>query len=546
MASGLLGDVLGSIPGVDDTLEPDPYELARLMAHPVGADAKAFFQQYDEWFGDLGGQIFDDPAFYEWPHYHAEAMVSGILQALALGSDHWAHRPDVLVYDAGFELLDGAPLTHIDPAAPPETVVAWAEIFIARGEALEVELRVVADRPGIAAAPSPSVGKATATVQPGATRTRLEAIFNPGPELAETPRFVLEWRVAGDEKAFLTSDFEQYLAFAEGPLFRPPWSTVYGSFPPSLGVDHTTALSDVGSLRGHVHSGGAGVAAQVSLGGEKPAPTNGSGAFAIDGLEPGEVTVVAHAPGFAIEPVPATVVAAAVTPVLLPAMPIPILDNMGEWTSAVDHVQVAWSTAHFPLPAEAVVEVAALLNPAEDDLPAEGAWSPTDGGDAASVPLPVQAAHGDLVVAFVQAGGGPPVRASPLEVDLTAPPEPVLSVTATSCPNTVSVTVTGEDPESPVVGAAAGTSPTADTANPVQASEVLLVVLDGQPGPKTVYGFVSNAAGLWSAPAQVTVCEVAPPVAEQEPAIEGSTPEPPPPVAESHVEESVEPESEGG
>ena len=538
-SSGMLDGVLAELPGGTE-LVPDPYEVARLMAHPVGADPATFFGFYDEHFTDLGPGILDDPGYEPWSHYSKKSFVSGIFQSLAVGSERWESLADVLLYDASFRLPDSTVVTTLDPANLPSEVIAQCDLFLVKGDPREIELEVRADPAGIALGQATVVGTALGEVSFGPQRLVLEVSFDPAPYAGAADSFVMALSEKGSDKPFLVTDFEQYAAYAEAPLFRPPWPTGYQAFPPKLRVSHAVgALADVGSVRGHVHSGGAGMAALVGVGDEpdllEAVQTNGSGAFVVEPLEPGLRTFTVGGVGITQAQAEVEVEAGRVVVLNLEVEPLPIVAQGGGWTSSTSPLSLGWTVEHFPLPPEAF-EVSALAGSGTELVPGQGDWHPVGGELGAEITVAEPIDDGGEVTAFVRADGGTAARAV-LRVDASAPLIPNLEVLDVDCWGEAQVRVTPTDPHSPIVEVRVGLSEELDVAKKLAGTvyEHAVPVLEGQ--GTHIYAWARNAAGLWSEPAHLTVCDDPEVWAAAEPVEpDGATSPPPPPDASDETE----------
>ncbi len=527
--SGLLGSVLAGFPQGDELGEPHPGEVRRLLEHPACAAPDDFWGLYGAHFADLGPTILDTDAWFTgFPTYRGQVIAAGVLQGLAADAPElWAHRPDVLLYDAGFVGPDGKALTAIDAAAPPGEVTAWTEVFLARGEAVEVELRVIVDRPGIGRGPTPAedvVATATAIVSPGPERTVLSATFDPGPRVAEAEGFALEWRRVGDALPWLTSDVARYWTASSAAAFRAPYVSGFDAYPPRLAVTHAAPPVAWGSVRGHLVLPGLelGVAGAVRVGDDAAwVDTTPWGGFLLEPLAPGEHVLEATGARFVAGPVPVVVEAAAVTVANLVVTPVPLARTAVTWTDVTDAVRLDVDVSHFH-PVPAVVEVRATLEDGQTEvLP----WTEAAPG-AVDLPLPALLPDGAAVLAFVRAGEGPEATSPVWRVDASPPPAPTLAVEAVACDVEATATVEGADPHSPID---AWQLRVAGDPDWTDGPTALLLLPDG---PVVLEARVRNAAGSWSQPATVLLCDTLPPVDPgPEPPAE-PPPEPPPPAAD--------------
>ncbi|MGM0578065.1 MAG: hypothetical protein ACQEXJ_20240 [Myxococcota bacterium] len=511
LTSGIFQGLLGDVPNAPDSTEPDPYEIRRLEEHPLGQDPAAYFSAYDEHFEDLGRSIFDDPAFAPWPWWHGQAMISGVVQGLARHAEPWAHRSEVLLWDAGFEGPDGAGIDALSAGDAPGTVVAWSELFVALGGPVEVTMEIVPDVPGVLASATDGevIASDTAVVVPGAERTFLEAAFEPGPHMAAAEGFTVRWRVEGDDRPYLSSDWDRYVVYADAPLFRPPYDDGYAGFPPHLPVAHAEPVVDWGWLVGSVvlPDGRRGLAADVALD-AVPVTVGPGGGFGEDGVEPGAHVLEAWAEGWVGLPTEVEVVAGERTRVELPMTPVPLVE-VPAWAPQVGFLHVAWSSEHFVEPPPGF-EVA--LGDA-DDPEAMTPWTAAGEGPEVDVDFAEEPmADGTAVYVRVRAEGGPPSEPGVVRVDGTPPAAPDLEVLAADCGVEVRVRVTGDDPHAPVVAREASVD--GETWLP---GDPVVLPWPGGEGPVTVRGCLTNAAGLVSETTEVVVCEPAPPEPEPEP-----------------------------
>ncbi len=514
LAGGLFDGVLGDIPEASGSLHADPVELARLMGHPVGADPAMLFGLYEQHLADLGAAILDDPGWFPWPWYQAKTLVSGVLASLAFENPRWAHRPELVVFDAGFTGPGGEPLATLDPASPPATVTAWAEVFLALGPPEQVHLAVVSNPPGVDLTLPTLIAEVAGEATAGPGRLRLEVSFAPMPAAAGATALGLELRAGNDEKPCIISDFDQYAAFGHAPTFREPYTSRYGAFPPSLAVAHPAPLAPTGSVRGHATAAGrAGLPAQVTLDQAPDASAADAGpsaAFLFEPLAPGLHTVYAALTGY--EPGQAAVeVAAGDVAVLEVSLePVPLVEVAAaccpptnaetRWTANAEGLPVVVSVTHFP-DAPELVEVAAgsVEGPASTWLQAP---------DSGLVPLDGPIADGQALVAWARADGGTPARSGVVRVDTSPPAPPALELAGDPC-GLLAVTATGSDEHSPVVAAQVRAAGDAwhDASPP---SAVVTLDVTDRSRPVVVEARVMNAAGLWSENATAEACAASP------------------------------------
>lgn len=505
VSSGALNGLLSSVPNAQGkSLVADPAEVTRLMAHPVGATPGEFFAAYDTHFTALGAQIANDPGFADWPSYHAKTIQSGILQSLTMGAPYYAHRADVLLYDAHWSQAPNP----VDSDNPPPTITAWSELFLARGAPQTVVLEVWADPPLVNKGPKVLVAQTTALVTPAPARTVLSLTFDPAPYVTEASAFDMTWRFAGDPWPFLSTDYDHLASVSLAPVYKPPYVPLYGQFPPRIVISHSGPLLKDGSIRGHVTADSYhGITATVNVLGqaETTIVTNVGGAFVIEPVTPGNVLLTAAAPGFVEAELAVTVVAQQLTVVHLPLTPIPTVNTApgccGDpnnpdmpWLADGTWIPVHVSVAHFP------------ITPARVELGAAPVQSEPTWVNATDESLLVRAvptvADGMQVIVFARADGGPIAATAPVGVDSSPPPLPTLEIQEKGCPEQVDITLWGTDPHSPIVE-----------------RQVRVVGHDWVSAPATLVvptpgsqleGRIRNAAGLWSQSTRVQICIAVP------------------------------------
>lgn len=429
---GPLAELLGGLPAAPGDVSVDPDELARLEAHPVGREPDTFFAAYTEHFADLGGRILDDPAYRPWPWYHRKTIIAAVVTGLARSVPGLSHRPEVLVYDAGFGERAGAEAT------------AFAELFLAFGDPVPVRLEVVADPPGILTRPGPEdiVATTTAMVRAGPERARLEVAFTPREGAVEAHHLRL---VAGDDATpFLTSDWDFLAAFADAPLFRAPYRDGYAGFPPAY--PRPTPAVDVGFgwVRGHAIAGPIGIPAEIEVDGHLATEAGPGGAFVVEPLAPGAHTFSARGRGWGTHPQRLEIEAGRLTVVELSLEAVPIVADGPAWSSYPTALIVSWSGEG--LDPETTLEVA--VGDARDPE-AYAPWrAVATATSEVTVALAAAADDGTRLYGWVRAAGGPGARSAPTSVDATPP---TVEIGPVSCSPHPSVRIDAEDPHAPVV-----------------------------------------------------------------------------------------------
>ena len=508
LSSGLLSDFYGGFDLFPEGVSMDQHEIARLMAHPVGADPESFFGSYDALFAELGADILDDTGYASWPWYQGTTIAASVLGGFALASETWSHHPEVVLFHVAFETGDGQGLTNLDAAAAPPEVVARSTVFLAHGEPRSVTMDVLATGAGFSG-PVVVVGSATHEVVRGSAWTEFEVTFDPSPYLGEARVFDLRWRVDGETAPCLTSDWDAYAIGADAPLFREPYRSGTAGVVSRLPVDHAAPLATTGWLRGHaIHPDGhRGIAATVTSGQFSTTAQSGGG-FAFESLEPGTRSLSARALGYGVDHVPADVKAGVTNVVDLPLVHVPILTVDSPWSPERQSLVVTWDVDHFPVyPSNFEVAIGQ-----GDDPETIAPWVSLGPLWEVEVTFEDPLADGSQIRPWVRADGGPAVGGDPVTIDGSAPPTPALSVVSDGCQPALEVVVASTDPHSPIVL----TQASLDGSIWLTGDPVTLSRPDGPP-PYLVYGRAQNAAGLWSQVAEALLCAGEPTSPEPDP-----------------------------
>ncbi|MGB0591680.1 MAG: hypothetical protein ACPGU1_18545 [Myxococcota bacterium] len=505
LSSGLFAELLGSVPGTDGELVADTHEMARLEAHPAGAAPGAFFSAYEDTFSLAAVAMMAEPAYDNWPWYRDTPIVAAIVQGFALGRpDVWAHRPEVLIFDARFEDEAGVPVARVTDADGGR-LRASSELFLAFDTApVSVTLEVV-ERQG----PSLSevgaqavVASAEGVVSYGPQRTSLVAEFIPDTDQPSVFGYAMRWRVEGDEAPFLETDWVRYAVFADAPLFRDSYAQGVASELPMLPEQEGLQAAGPGWVSGHtvLPQGHRGIAARVHDGGALSVVGHPGGGFMSGPLAPGARSLWATAEGYRGGPVEVMVLSGRGSVSRIDLRAVPRADAP-LWSPSLQEVSVELDVDHFET-APASLSLTLVLSGTEDVV---GTWAGAPPSGPIDIVFTESLQGGAAVVVRAQADLGEVTEADVFMVDGTPPTSPEVSWAGNVCVSPFEVTLKAEDLEAPVVGFEVRLAQ--GDWQPVDGAGDVSLVGEGVAGvPVTLEARAANAAGWWSEVSTTELC----------------------------------------
>jgi hypothetical protein len=519
LSSGLLADFYGGLDRFTPNQPADAAEMARLLAHPVGADPSAFFGSYGALFSDLGNDILEDPAYVPWPWYHGPAITRSVVTGFALHSDRWTHRPEVIVYDAAIEDVDGNVLGAIDRvAASAMTLVARSALAMVFEASLPVTMELVATplRLGLDLGDDRVLASATSMTEPGAVLTTLEIPFDLADLPADTRALHLRWWVEGDEAPWLTTHWDEVAVFADAPLFHDTYGPAFVAALPTLLIVRDPDPESNGWLRGHLvmPDGARGVAGAVLWDGLSTEGHAGGG-FGIETLAPGTWTLNGVAHGYGAHGVEVVVAGGEGTTVEI-ALEVTPRITVPTWSPRRDGLAFQWDGTGLP-GAEGGFEVAVGLGDAAPELVP---WTGVAGMDETEIQWDEPLEDGAVLRPWVRVKSGPPSRGPRVTIDATAPVVTAVDVAEPPCSPSFTLAVHVDEPHAPVTA----TEARFGSGDWKGGDPLVLAAPPGSP-PWLVEVRVSNAAGLVSESFSLEVCPLA-------------TTEPPDPVPDTTGDDS--------